>query len=62
VLLICEGFSTNTKALITFHDSILQYLLPALLGKLASESTDTRCLCLKIFTDIIVQYLNEEKY
>ena len=61
LLLIVEGMSTNSKILIQFHEPIMKSLLPALLSKIESKSADTRCLTLKIFTDIILQYLNEEK-
>jgi len=40
-------------------EPITAYLLPALISKLKSDSTDVRFLGLKIFTDMITQYLND---
>ncbi len=41
-------------------EPILTFLLPVLLSKIKSESADIRFLSLKIFTDIITQYLNDD--
>lgn len=38
---------------------MVESLLPALIGMVRSESGDIRFLCLKIFTDILVRYLND---
>jgi hypothetical protein len=38
----------------------LNHLLKVLLSKTKSESADIRFLSLKIFTDIIIQYLNDD--
>ena len=54
VLLIAESISGNPKVVLNMALPILQFLLPALLSKLQSESADIRFLSLKIFTDIIV--------
>jgi hypothetical protein len=35
-------------------------MLPVLLQKTKSESADIRFLSLKIFTDILIQYLNDD--
>jgi hypothetical protein len=61
LLLIVESMSGNSKVLISMNESILQTLLPVLISKLKSESADIRFLSLKIFTDIIIQYLKEER-
>lgn len=42
------------------NEPILNYLLRVLLSKTKSESADIRFLSLKIFTDIIIQYLNDD--
>jgi hypothetical protein len=60
LLQIFESISTNEKVVINHHESIISYLLPALLHKLQSTSADIRFLALKIFTDIIIQYLNNQ--
>ena len=60
VLLIAESISGNPKVVLNMALPILQFLLPALISKLQSESADIRFLSLKIFTDIIVQYFQLE--
>lgn len=42
------------------NEPILNYMLKVLLSKIKSESADIRFLSLKIFTDIIIQYLNDD--
>lgn len=42
------------------NDPILSFMLPVLLSKIKSDSADIRFLSLKIFTDIIIQYLHDE--
>lgn len=41
-------------------EAILSYMLPVLLSKIKSESTDIRFLSLKLFTDIIIQYIHDD--
>ncbi|MFS8160460.1 MAG: hypothetical protein ACMG6E_09695 [Candidatus Roizmanbacteria bacterium] len=41
-------------------DPILSFMLPVLLSKIKSDSADIRFLSLKIFTDIIIQYLHDD--
>lgn len=60
LLLIAESMSGNPKNLLAMHEPILAYLLPTLLLKLKSESADIRFLALKIFTDIVIQYLHDD--
>jgi len=60
LLLIAESLSSNTKVLLAMAEPILTYLMPTLLSKMKSESTDIRFLSLKIFTDIMIQYLHDE--
>lgn len=42
------------------NEPILNFMLKVLLSKINSKSADIRFLSLKIFTDIIIQYLNDE--
>ena len=42
------------------NEPILNFMLKVLLSKTKSESADIRFLSLKIFTDIIIQYLNDD--
>ncbi len=42
------------------NEPILSHLLRVLLSKIKSKSADIRFLSLKIFTDIIIQYLNDD--
>lgn len=61
LLLIIETLATNQRLLILMSDPIITLILPSLLLKThTSESADLRFLSLKIFTDIVVQYLGEE--
>lgn len=60
LLLINENLSSNQKILLQMNEPILNYMLKVLLAKIKSESADIRFLSLKIFTDIIIQYLNDD--
>lgn len=62
VLLILEQMSVNNKGLIDENNNktILENILPSLLAHMSSENPDTKFNCLKIFTDIITQYLADE--
>ena len=60
LLLINENLSSNQKILMQMNEPILNHLLRVLLSKIKSESADIRFLSLKIFTDIIIQYLNDD--
>jgi hypothetical protein len=60
LLLINENLSSNSKILLQMNEPILNHLLKVLLSKTKSESADIRFLSLKIFTDIIIQYLNDD--
>jgi len=42
------------------NEPILNFMLKVLLSKINSKSADIRFLSLKIFTDIIIQYLNDD--
>lgn len=43
------------------QEPIINYLLPVLLSKVKNNSGgDTKFLSLKTFTDILIQYLNED--
>ena len=60
LFLIVEGLSSNQKILIQMSEPILKYLLIVLIKKIKSDSANIRFLSLKIFTDIIIQYLNDD--
>ena len=60
LLLIVESISSSQKLLLQLYDPILTTMLPTLLTKTKSESADIRFLSLKIFTDILIQYINDE--
>ena len=59
-MLINENLSSNQKILLQMNEPILNFMLKVLLSKIKSESADIRFLSLKIFTDIIIQYLNDD--
>jgi hypothetical protein len=42
------------------NEPILTFMLPVLLSKIKSDSADIRFLSLKIFTDIIIQYVHDD--
>jgi hypothetical protein len=58
LLLIIEALS-GQQTILVHHNAVVESLLPALINMLKSESGDIRFLCLKIFTDILVRYLND---
>ena len=58
--MIFESFSSNHKLLIANNDIVLKILFPNLLSKITSENADSRFNGLKLITDIMIQYLNEE--
>jgi len=60
VFMIFESLSSNHKLLVAHNEVVLQVLFPSLLSKLASENADTRFNSLKLLTDIMIQYLNED--
>jgi hypothetical protein len=67
LLLIVESISSNQKILLQMSEPIIAVMLPVLLSKTkGSESTpttasaDIRFLSLKIFTDIVIQYLSDD--
>jgi hypothetical protein len=52
--------SSNQKILLQMNEPILTFMLPVLLSKIKSDSADIRFLSLKIFTDIIIQYVHDD--
>lgn len=60
VIAIVESISTNNKTLFNNTIPILQYVFPALIKNLKSDSNDVKFLSLKIFTDITIKYINDE--
>ncbi len=60
ILAIIESISGNQKTLMSNSVSIVQHILPALMEKLKSDSSEVKFMSLKVFNDIIVQYLYDE--
>jgi hypothetical protein len=58
--MIFESFSSNHKLLIANYEIVLKILFPNLLSKITSENADSRFNGLKLITDIMIQYLNED--
>jgi len=62
-----EGVVANQKILLSMSDTFTTIMLPVLLQKARGSSSsgngasaDIRFLSLKIFTDIVVQFLNDD--
>lgn len=60
-LLILEKLCTNVKAIIIHNKAIVEYILPCLITRIQSSDPETKFLCLKSFTDLITQYLGDDK-
>ena len=60
VLAIIESISGNQKTLYNYWIPVLQSVIPVLMNKLRSDSNDVKFLSLKIFTDITIQYINND--
>eukprot|EP00741_Cyanophora_paradoxa_P004814 tig00000829_g4671.t1 len=58
VLLIVEALSQHAAVLVAHQDAVLSHLLPTLCSLLDSENGDTRFLCLKMLSDVLVLYIN----
>ncbi len=58
LLLILEAISQNPAILVPETSSTLQHLLPTILNLLQSSNGDTRFLCLKIFIDVLSEFLS----
>ncbi|KAL9648682.1 hypothetical protein ABK040_016309 [Willaertia magna] len=58
ILLIIEALSRQPTTSV-YHKVVVNSLLPSLLDMLGNMNGNVRFLCLKIFTDILVQFLNE---
>jgi len=61
VLLILESMAKNLKILMANQKDIMELLLPAIVKKIESSSADVRFQALKSFTDLITQYLCDDK-
>lgn len=61
IMLVLEAFTSMNQqtVLLNQHQSVSNHLLPALLRLLQSDDGDLRFNSLKLFTDILVLYLNE---
>lgn len=55
-----ESLSSNNKLVFAHHEIVLQILFPQLVAKIFGENADSRFNSLKLVTDIMIQYLNEE--
>jgi hypothetical protein len=60
LLATLENISGNQKVLFSYSVPIIRYILPVLLNKFKSESNDVKFLSLKIFSDIIMQYVVDD--
>lgn len=60
ILAIIESVSGNQKTLFSHSIPIVQHILPALMEKLRSDSNEVKFMSLKVFNDIIVQFLYDE--
>ena len=62
LLLIVESVVSSQKLLLALSETFTAVMLPVLLQKArgSGASADIRFLSLKIFTDIVVQYLNDD--
>jgi len=59
LLAIVENITGNQKILINYALPIIRYIMPVLLSKFWSESNDVKFMSLKIFTDIMNQFLQD---
>ena len=59
ILLVIEALSRQPTTA-SFHKVVVNSLLPSLVDMLNNSNGDVRFLCLKIFTDILVQFLNDK--
>ena len=60
LLATLENISGKQKVLYSYSIPIIKYILPVLLSKFNSESNDIKFLSLKIFSDLSMQYLNDD--
>ncbi|CAI2363171.1 unnamed protein product [Moneuplotes crassus] len=60
ILTIMETISGNQKTLANNSISIVQHILPALMEKLKSKCNEVKFIALKVFNEIILQYLYDE--
>ena len=60
-LLILENLCTNQKAIIVHNKAIVDHVLPCLITRIQSSDSETKFSCLKSFTDLITQYLGDDK-
>jgi len=58
---VVESLSKHIKLLTLHQTTFLDKVLPALAGKIESETADVRFIALKVFTDYVTQYMCEEK-
>ena len=61
LLATLENLSSNQKVLYNFGYQIIKYILPALFSKFNCDLQDAKFLSLKIFTDIVMGLLHDER-
>lgn len=59
LLLVLEAISQNPALLAPQHEHVILHLLPSLISLLKSESGDTRFLSLKIFIDVLSEFMSQ---
>lgn len=59
LLAIIENITGNHKILINYALPIIWWIMPVLFSKFKSESNDVKFMSLKIFTDIMNQFLSD---
>jgi len=61
--MIVEQISSNQKLLLQLSEPLISLILPLLLQKTrgGGDLADIRFLSLKIFTDLVIQMLNDEQ-
>jgi len=60
LLAVFENITGNHKVLFNSALPIIWYVLPILLRKFRSDSNDVKFMSLKIYSDIMIQYLGDD--
>jgi hypothetical protein len=60
VFMIFESFSANNKLVTFHHEIVIQIFFPCLVSKITSQNADTRFNGIKLLTDMLITYLNED--
>eukprot|EP00668_Euglena_longa_P012359 GGOE01014804.1.p1 GENE.GGOE01014804.1~~GGOE01014804.1.p1 ORF type:complete len:1299 (-),score=455.54 GGOE01014804.1:132-4028(-) len=59
---VVEAFSQDQSVLQVYYQAVVNGLLRALVGLLESSNGDTRFLCLKMFIDILMQFVSDADF